>query len=328
MRKKSPKTQGRRSKAGRPGVLEFPIFVNPSNADQTGLSYARVSLPLPRGASDADPAVAVRTADGRAVPVQVERLASWPDGSPRVLHATMAAPGGAYEATVGPGVRAAATRDAICLDRLTGGALRVTTGRLSAVLGGHGLVESIRLDDAEFLRTGGLDVRVTGGSGQVFRAAAAPDVQTVVETAGPLRTVIALRGKCASDGAAFLDFRLRFEFLAGVEGFSLAYTFFNLERGRDFFDVRAIELELALAGAATPRHSVYQQSYGLFTTLGRLVTTDQPLDIAVDDTRALAYVRNYAALGDEHDYPFYLNPPSDKIDDWAIVSDGPRTMLV
>ena len=89
-----------------------------------------------------------------------------------------------------------------------------------------------------------------------------------------------------------------------------------------------MELELRLAGACDARHTVYQQSHGLFSMLGRMVTTPQPLDIAVDDVKSSTHVRNYPALGDPVDYPFYLNPPCDKIDSWAVVSDGRRAMQV
>jgi len=122
---------------------------------------------------------------------------------------------------------------------------------------------------------GGVEVRVVDGNQNEFTATSAEKVETEIETAGPLRTVVALKGKCSMGRKTFLNFRLRFEFFAGIEGFSIAYTFHNLERGRDFFDVRSIELELRLAGAGKPQHTVYQQSYGLFSTLGRVVLSDR-----------------------------------------------------
>ncbi len=303
----------------------LPVFVNSSLADSLDVAYARVSLPLAKGAFRGTPAVSIKSSAGNAVPVQTELLARWPDGSARALHATFPAKGGVYQATIGA---RGSHAGGIKLARKGNDKVLVTNGRLTAKLGGTGLVESIALGGKEMIGPGGIEVRVVDGTQQTFTATAARDVKTEVELAGPLRSIITLTGKCALDAETFLNFRLRFEFLAGVEGFSLAYTFFNLERGRDFFDVHAIELELRLADATNPQHTVYQQSYGLFSTEGRVVTTAQPFHVRVDDSKALAYVHNYDALGDQHDYPFYLNPPCDRIDNWAVISDGQRALHV
>ena len=309
-------------------ALEIPILVNPSPADRLAAPYARVSLPFAKGQFPAAPTVRVRSETGLEVPAQSELLASWPDGSARVAHVTFPATGGVYHASLGQPGRAAAPASPIRVCRRRDGRTEVTTGRLAAVLGGPGLVESIGLGSRKFIGPRGLEVRVVDGRDRAFAATADPRAQTTVELEGPLRAVVSISGTCTLEDARFIDYRLRFEFLAGAEGFSLDYAFFNRERGCDFVDVKAIELDLRLAGASEPRHSVYQQSYGLFSTLGRLVTTPQPLDIAVDDSRAAAYVRNAAALGDELDYPFYLNPPCDRIDNWAALSDGPRAIAV
>lgn len=319
-------------------AISTPIFVNPSPADALAMQYARVSIPLDKGAAESTPDVTVKTVQSDLLPVQSELLTNWPDGSPRVLHLTFPATGGTYEATVQhagstPGTTAKA---AIWLEQHED-TITVTTGRLSATIGGTGLVESIRLYGREMIGKGGIEVRVIDEHNRSFRATAATKVETVIETAGPLRTIVALKGKCTLAGTSlegdlpeetFLNFRLRFEFLAGVEGFSLAYTFHNLERGRDFFDVKAIELELKLSDASEPEHTIYQRSHGLFSTEGRMVTTTEPLHIAVDDTKARAYIRNFEALGDAVKYPFYLNPPPDVVSTWAAISDGNRAIQI
>jgi hypothetical protein len=305
--------------------VSFPVFVNPSLADAKPPAYARVSLPLAKGAFRGTPPVSIADSHGKAVPVQSELLTRWPDGSPRALHATFPATSGVYQATIGKG---GPPSTGIKLTRRGKDKVVVTNGRLTALVGGTGLVESITLGGKQMIGSGGIEVRVVDGQQRAFTATACQDVKTTVELEGALRSIITLAGKCALGKETFLNFRLRFEFLAGVEGFSLAYAFFNLERGQDFFDVRAIELELYLADARKPQHTVYQHSYGLFSTLGRIVTTPQTFDVRVDDSKAQAYVHNSEALGDEHNYPFYLNPPCNRVDNWGVVSDGPRAMLV
>lgn len=310
--------------------LKIPIFVRPSPLDTLKVQYARVSLPLPRGAFSATPSVLVEDPRGKAVPVQSELLARWPDHTPRMLHLTFPADGGVYEATIGSRASSigASESGTIKLKQEGSDHLIVETGRLTAKLGGVGLVESVQLGNHEMIPSRGLEIRVLDGRGRAFTATAAKHVTTQIEVEGPLRTVVALQGKCTLGEETFLDFRLRFEFLAGVEGFSLAYTFFNLEHGQDFFDVQGIELELHLGATSPCLHTVYQQSHGLFSTLGRVVTTPQPLRIRADDTKALAYVQNYEALADPIKYPFYLNPPCDKVDNWAVVSDGTHRLQV
>ena len=307
----------------------IPIIVNSSLADSQSVAYARVSLPLAKGLFRDTPAVGIKDAQGKPVASQYRLLAEWPDGSPRALHVTFPAVGGLYQATVGTAGRESKLEGrGIRLVRRGKDKVTVTNGRLTAKLGGAGLVESIRLGSREMIGAGGIEVRVVDGTKRAFTATATMNHTTEIEEDGPLRAAIALKGECALAKETFLNFRLRFEFLAGVEGFSLAYTFHNLERGHDFFDVHGIELELRLADAKEPQHSVYQQSYGLFSTLGRVVTTPQPFRIRVDDTKALAYVHNYSALGDAHEYPFYLNPPCDKVDNWVAISDDARALFV
>lgn len=307
--------------------LEIPISAAPA-ADPRRVQYVRISLPLPRGAFKSVPSVEVCDARKRTLPSQIESLTRWHDGSTRMLHAIFPSPGGDHVATVGGRGRRVRARNAIRISRSAGGKIRVRTGRLTARLGGRGLVESIRLGTQELIGPGGIEIRVVDGKGLACIATAFERVTTQVEVAGPLRTVIALKGKCTLGKTTFLNFRLRFEFLGGVEGFSLSYAFHNMERGADFHDVPSLDLELHLASAKMPQHSLYQLSHGLYSTIGRVVTTSQPLDMAVDDTRASAYVRNYEALGDAHKYPFYLNPPCDRVDNWAAISDGKRCMLV
>jgi hypothetical protein len=309
--------------------LVCPIVVNSSLADSQPVHYARVSIPVAKGKLKGTPAVVIQAPDGRRVPVQSELLARWPDQSVRVVHATFPAKAGVYQALFEQKAgRVAAERGGIKIVRKGKNRVVVTNGRLTARLGGEGLVESISLGGRTMIGPRGVEVRVMGDQRRPFTATACRDVKTEVELAGPLRSIVTLRGKCTLEKETFLNFRLRFEFLAGVEGFSLAYAFHNLERGQDFFDTHGIELELHLADATNPQHTVYQQSYGLFSTLGRVVTTPRSFDIRVDDSKALAYVHNYEALGDEHDYPFYLNPPCDKVDNWAVVSDEGRALFV
>jgi len=310
--------------------VQIHIIVAPSAADADASPYVRVSAPLPRGRFRTTPGLSLMGPKGKAVSVQGDVLTHWPDGTVRVVHLTfpVATGAGVYTLSAGGRPMKADTANAILCRRERNGHIRVSTGALTAVIGGPHLLQSVRAGTVDMIRAGGLQLRVVDEQGRLFDSASAHNVRTVIETAGPLRTVVSVQGKHALGTETLIDFRIRFEFLAGVEGFSLLHTFFNLEPGRDILNVHSIAVALALANVTAPMHTVYQSSYGLFSTQGRVVTTPERLHIAVDDKKASAYVANYEALGDEHHYPFYLNPPADKVDNWAAVSDGKRSILV
>ena len=303
----------------------FPITVNPSSADALDVAYARVSLPLPRGVFAKSPVVRIENAPG-AVPCQSDVLAHWPDGSVRIVHLTFPAREGEYQATASESGETAAPDSPVVLRR-DGETISVSNGRLRAEFA-DGVVRSIRLSESEWIGPAGIEMRATDEAGDVFIASAARDVQSTVEFEGALRTVVALRGKCTLGENTFLDFRLRFEFLAGVEGFSVGATFFNLVPGRDFLPVRSIELKLQLANAQSPQHSVAQSAHGIFMKSGRVVTTAQPFHIVVDDEKFFPRVLNAEALEDETEYPFYLDPPLNRTPGWGALVDNGRSLLV
>lgn len=304
------------------------IFVNPSPADKLPIQYSRISLPLPRGAFAKQPHVKIEGDTNQDVATQSEVLCHWPDGSVRTVHLTLQGGGGSYEAFLeeSDAEENSAFQNAIETTP-AGDSVEVSTGRLHAVLGGAGLVKSIRLGNREVIGAGGIEVRVTDEHEQTYTATAAHNVETTVELAKPLRTVVALRGQCTLGEKTFLDFRLRFEFLAGVEGFSLSYCFYNLERGKDFWPVKAIELKLQLASTQNAEYTLCQQEHGIFG-LPRLVTTAEKLDVRVDNSQAQTYVQNFEALNDETVYPFYMNPPTDRVDNWFGIGSNERMLLL
>lgn len=300
------------------------VVVNPSAADVLSYSYARFSLPFPRSLFFKTPSIQISDGEGNSRPLQHEVLAHWPDGSVRMVHLDVATRGGDHTITAAAGE--GAQPETTLKVRADGNAVEVENGKLRARLGA-GLIESLELAGERYFCQDGLNVVVEDGHGTTFSASSFRDVQTQIETSGPLRTVICLRGKCTDGESTFLDFRFRFEFLAGVEGFSLSYSFFNLERGADFFDVRCIELELKLANASKPEYSLAQINHGIFG-VKHAACSEQPLHVRVDDTQIYPYVANFEALGDETDYPFYLSNGKSTIQNWCAISDDSRRVVM
>jgi hypothetical protein len=298
----------------------LPIVVNPSPADGLPVQYARVSLPLARGSYPTLPPIHIQAADGSSIPCQARVLGHWPDGTVRMVHLVFQAPGGAYEAHIGqpaPAVAGLSVRHES--DRLV-----VQNGDTEATCGGPGLLRIVRRGQ-ELFGEGSLEMSVGNDEGR-FLASSCSDVVTTIEEEGPLRVAVALRGKFTGPGGSFLTFRIRLEFLAGVDGFSLAATFFNLETGADFHTVRFIELALRPTLAGDVRHAICQRNHGLFG-VPHVHTVTKPVRLRVDNTQAPAYIADFAELGDDTDYPFYLRDGMNDAENWGAVSDAKTTIL-
>lgn len=299
----------------------IPVIVNPSTADALPVQYARFSIPLPKGRYPQQPALAIHDRAGAAVTHQDEVLAHWPDGSVRIIHTTMQARAGWYDVACDePEISPAS---ALRVNRL-GKIVEVHNGLLAVRLGGESLLQSVALEGLKYFVHDGLQLEVEDGQARCFKAQA---VSATLETCGPLRCEVVLTGKFHLQGETFLDFRLRVEFLAGVEGFTLAFSFFNLERGKDFHDVNRIALKLKLHQAPTARHSVCQLNHGLFGGQ-QVLTTGRPVEVVVDDAQSRAYVRDIAAAGDRTVYPFYLSNGAGDVANWAAISADRRRVVM
>ncbi len=152
-------------------------------------------VPLAEGAAPDGSTFALRDATGEAVPVQAQVLAPWKDGSARwvVVDFVAQPPEGAeaeYTLTWGDAEDAPATLPAPVSLTAAEGALLAIADRLSVEL---------EMTDAD-------GVRYT-----------AQVEETEVETSGPIRATLALRGQMRSqDGGRAISFRLRASTWAGT----------------------------------------------------------------------------------------------------------------
>jgi hypothetical protein len=177
--------------------------------DTTGHQLARPitsGVPIAEGVAPEGTRFNLRDAGGQAVPVQAAVLARWKDGSARwVLLDFQAAPPASGQAryrltwdeggpAAAPAVPAEASAGAI-----SAGALTISTA-----------------EDALLTITGGLQVIFTAedAKGTIFRAIADA---VEVETAGPLRATLAMRGAFRDEaGRRWFGFRLRASVFAGL----------------------------------------------------------------------------------------------------------------
>lgn len=262
---------------------------------------ARVGLPFGPGVvSDAVvPGLRVIGPDGNVAPSQSRILAHWPDGSVHgVLMDFAAGEEGLYEIRTASDKTQPQAQSPVSVEAPGDGTVRVTTGDLQAEVGGPEAFRSLRVGGKTFFDRSSLNVEVLDDEGKRYCVRNARNVQAAVEEAGPLRAVVGLSGTMAAeDRRTLLDFRLRFEFLHGVEGVSLSYKFTNRVPGTDFLKLRAICLRLNMGTDKSQWtdccHYVYQQSFGLFTAVGRVAGCRGPLRVRVDDLKARAWVENF-----------------------------------
>jgi len=208
-------------------------------------------VPLPRGVACDPDCLVLRDRAGKRLRAQAEALARWPDGS--VKWALLTVPrisieGGKQTKLTLEHGRPVTAKGGLVLRRTRSG-LRVDTGRLRFTIAREGTlirkVESRRGKEWS-VRAGDLDLTtvVERGSQSTSYAASRASREIEVETAGPLRAAVAVRGvHQAESGRTFGPYILRFEVLADSAHLRLTHSvMYDGDPWKDF--VRASEIVL------------------------------------------------------------------------------------
>ena len=209
-----------------------------------------VGVPLVKGTARSANELRVLNPSGKQVPSQIEplELAPWPDGSLKAARVTFFADvpaessalyaleyGRKSAAVSGPrrGPQSPIERALGTPIRLEESAdlLRVDTGPLAFSLSKKRfrLFESLSFAGAEMLDPSPpRGLFVTSPQDKCYDAALDPAPQFAIESRGPLRAAIFVRGQHrAPDGDAFMDFEVRIECWAGSPLVKVAYGFYN-----------------------------------------------------------------------------------------------------
>lgn len=218
----------------------------------TGVSWG---VPWPEGAVPKNQSFALRTADGKALPVQTWPLAYWPDGSLKWSGcATVAGPetSGPFNLVAGT---AAATDGAKVTLLQSNGVIDIDTGVMKARLltSGANLIESISIAGREVARAGQLVCLLQNGPDPDEGAAPSRErflsnVQKVtVEQSGPVRAVVKVDGmhKAVNGAREWLPFSVRLYFYAGEEAIRVVHTLvYDGDQEKDF--IRGVGLTFAV----------------------------------------------------------------------------------
>jgi len=214
-------------------------------------------VPLPQGVVHDPARLALRDRAGKRLRAQIETLARWHDGS--VKWALLTVP--QFSVRGGRQTRLLLTHDrpsrlsrGIALRRTRCG-LRIDAGRLRFTIARNGrLIPRLEVRDRGrwSYRATDLDLAMTvehNGRSEDYSAARAPrDIE--VETEGPLRTVVAMRGlHRAKSGRTFGPYVLRFEVVAGSSQLRLTHSvIYDGDPEKDFIRASEIVLQAKVGG--------------------------------------------------------------------------------
>ena len=237
----------------------------------------RFGVPWPKGAHKQETPLYLYGADGKAVPVQNETQAYWPDGSVKwTLHSTVLdAPQNSY--TVSDRVPETPAVPETCL--------KIHRQEECVTVDTGAAVWTMRINDRDMLkvthRGGDSNGRLvalcerrieTGGYDSLSQVSPFDGVAEVVrlEREGELSAVVRLRGSHVQRGAGergrkWLPFDLRLYFYAGQAAVRMVHTFtFDGREEEDFIRGIGLEFDLPVAGALHNRFVRIGGESGLF----------------------------------------------------------------
>jgi len=299
-----------------PEPINLPFRIsNPQDVVLTGVPL-RASFPLPEGQIH-DPARDLALCDehGHAVSAQWRTLAPWPDGSARFVLLDYAAarlePGESHAFNVVPAGEAKGQATGCPALRIDDHEEEVTvdTGRLKARLSREkfSVFAQLWLDGVALHPASGVgDMIAEDTTGQLFRASEG-EFSITVEEAGPIRAVVLVEGEFGSRAGTFLNYRLRYHFVAGCTHVLVSHISRNREEARGGVEFRRISIEGKLDFGPDNVRRIRHDMSGKMTLQTEL---EVPENVDLDIDTAYCLLRNKRSLRQD---------PNDAA--WSIVND-------
>jgi len=206
-------------------------------------------IPLPPGQVRSPAGVSITDDQGRVLASEGRVLQRRPDGSIEWLQLDILVPLGGQEAKsiyIEPrAARAPHVANPVTVTERRGSVTLsngVTTVELSRQ--GGSLIRRLVVNCREIVIPGMLvDLQVADSGGKIYRASLSGPYQIRVTHRNRLRTEVTLAGKhTARDGAAFIDFALRFTLTAGSPDLKLEHTFYCREPQEGKIAIRFMRL--------------------------------------------------------------------------------------
>ena len=222
--------------------MRVPIWVREYAGIPRIAEPVTTGVPLPAGRVPGNAALWIADSQGRAVPSQSRVLERWPDGSARwVLVDFLATTGARQTATYSArdGRPPAAPNGPLVCATADPDGHRLTTGPLSLSVpnDGSALAKDVLLDDGARASVAVPTLAADGGT-----SAAVPGARVTVETEGPVRTELLLRGRYADD----LAWEARVAAFAGSPVLRVQLTLTSLAN-RTYTRIRSVRLPVTAA---------------------------------------------------------------------------------
>jgi len=261
---------------------------------------ARVSIPLPPDSTD-NQGFSVRRPNGDVVSAQHRALTRWPDGSPRWVQIDFQTDQTGEHVVTDEKSEAQPTLPV--QTQQSGDSLDISVGRLSLSVT-QGQLDRVAWQSNTSGVENPISIIVTTVDGTTWQLK--PTSPVDVECDGSHR--VQLSWNCHhvdSNGEQGLEAKCRLELLAGIEGFSFGYQFKHTLPGQDWLEIRSIEVTIDTGAQQSGKAALMQQAYHDIG-LPRYARVTKQVDIKVDRVRFRPYVDDPQTIGDEHDYPAFL----------------------
>lgn len=276
------------------------------------------SLPLPRGRFHG-PLEAGVGGHPDAV-VELWPLASWPDGSLRMVQGLIPRYAGQVVLELRPASKASVEAPA------TGSSFTFADHQLEWFprakmyrLGREGLTY---FDPENFVQS----FSTAGGESVPARVV---EGARVTEFRRDWLRLSALMEAQEPDGSSGLHFRITWDLFAGVPGCVLSVMVIHDCPGVAEIAMKSIETVLGLPkGNGTPQQGVQQKRCGYELTESRSVETTNPLDLRVEGGRFPFRIANFESLEDDNQYPRHLNPPPDQVGPVFWINNGQQRLIM
>ena len=236
--------------------VRFPITV----AELAGIprqdEVAAQGLPFPARCLPQADAIRVLAPNGQPVPAQTRRIATWPDGTAKIVlvafPASVEAGGTAtYIVEAGQDVSPAPVPDGLRL-RQEDNRLVIDTGVITAVVStARGrIVDEVRRGDRAIKTADEVwDLVLEDETGRVVRTRDAAVTETEIVESGPLRALVVRKGAFTDSAGTLVDYRLQLEATAGSDSLRVHAYLINREDEAEVYLKRwSMHLEQATAG--------------------------------------------------------------------------------
>jgi len=234
-------------------------------------------VPWAKGTVQKGQAFSLKSADGKAMPLQSWPLAYWQDGSIKWTgFATVAGPDSGNALTLATADQRALTAGPIVRVVQSDTSYTIDTGRLQARIDkwGSGIIESMSIDGREVARNAQLVcISQDGPDGDAqdtpHREKYVSNVEKVtLEQAGPVRAVFKIEGKHKglANQRQWLPFVVRLYFYAGQESVRMVHTIlFDGDQDKDFIKALGVSFSVPMREEIQNRHVVFSgQDSGLW----------------------------------------------------------------